>query len=271
MLDRLCTTCYNSCSSKETHFVRHFAIYFIIASWGQTLCCLLFIYFTEKIYDQAWNCARRSQDARSLFLEKRLCFDDLRWWERCKLRWLFVQASRYLLLDWWRIQNDREVSCLHQPQGITETPSCSIIETLFVANGLIADFCSFSHTRIFIMTALDWINVARCNQQRMMQDKIYTYRGTCKHDVFIAHWQTTNAALKLAQRASILNIAWFVMYSIASVFAKICACTALCIGAPLIAASAVDFTTSQINRDLEYRACLRTAQLDHVDKNSCVR
>ena len=61
------------------------------------------------------------------------------------------------------------------------------------------------------------------------------------------------------------------MNSIVSTFAKICACTALCIGAPLVAASAVDFATSQISRDLEYRACLRTAELDHVDKNSCVR
>jgi hypothetical protein len=60
-------------------------------------------------------------------------------------------------------------------------------------------------TRIF-MNAQDWINVARCNQRRMMQDKIYTLFNTSQHDVFLAHWNTTNAALKLAQRAS-LNIA----------------------------------------------------------------
>jgi hypothetical protein len=61
------------------------------------------------------------------------------------------------------------------------------------------------------------------------------------------------------------------MNSIVSTFAKICACTALCIGAPLVAASSVDFYVAQINKNLEYRACLRTAQLDHVDKDSCVR
>lgn len=65
------------------------------------------------------------------------------------------------------------------------------------------------------------------------------------------------------------------MNNIISVFAKICACTAVLIGAPLIAASAVDFATSQINRDLEYRACLRTAELDNrsagTDLYSCKR
>jgi Zn-dependent protease with chaperone function len=61
------------------------------------------------------------------------------------------------------------------------------------------------------------------------------------------------------------------MNNIVSAFAKICACTAVLIGAPLIAASAVDFTTSQINRDLEYRACLVTAKLDNASTDRCIR
>lgn len=61
------------------------------------------------------------------------------------------------------------------------------------------------------------------------------------------------------------------MNSIISAFAKACACTSVIIGAPLIAASTVDFTTSQINRDLEYRACLVTAKLDHASTDRCIR
>ena len=56
-----------------------------------------------------------------------------------------------------------------------------------------------------------------------------------------------------------------------SAFAKICACTAVVIGAPLLAASTVEFTTSQINRNLEYRACLVTAKLDHASADRCIR
>jgi hypothetical protein len=47
-------------------------------------------------------------------------------------------------------------------------------------------------------------------------------------------------------------------------FAKICTCTAIVIGAPLIAASAVDLYTKEISRDLEYRACLRTEELNNA-------
>ena len=61
------------------------------------------------------------------------------------------------------------------------------------------------------------------------------------------------------------------MNNIVSAFAKICACTAVIIGAPLIAASTVQFTTSQINRDLEYRACLVTAKLDNASIDRCIR
>lgn len=54
------------------------------------------------------------------------------------------------------------------------------------------------------------------------------------------------------------------MNSIISAFAKFAACTAVLIGAPLIASSAVDFTTKQINAELNYRACLRVAELDNI-------
>jgi hypothetical protein len=53
------------------------------------------------------------------------------------------------------------------------------------------------------------------------------------------------------------------MNNIISTFAKICACTAVVIGAPLIASSAIDFATTELNKELEYRACLRTAELDN--------
>jgi hypothetical protein len=59
------------------------------------------------------------------------------------------------------------------------------------------------------------------------------------------------------------------MNNIVTVFAKICACTAVIIGAPLIAASTVNFTTVEFNKELEYRACLRTAQLDHNPSTIC--
>jgi len=54
------------------------------------------------------------------------------------------------------------------------------------------------------------------------------------------------------------------MKNIISAFAKICACTAVIVGAPLVIASAVDFTTTEFNKELEYRACLRTAELDNI-------
>jgi hypothetical protein len=65
------------------------------------------------------------------------------------------------------------------------------------------------------------------------------------------------------------------MNNIISAFAKICACTAIVIGAPLVFASAIDFTTTEFNKELEYRACLRTAELDNrsagIDLYSCKR
>lgn len=59
------------------------------------------------------------------------------------------------------------------------------------------------------------------------------------------------------------------MNSIVTAFAKVCTCVAIFIGAPLVSASAVDFITVEITKDLEYRACLRTAQLDHNPSTIC--
>lgn len=52
------------------------------------------------------------------------------------------------------------------------------------------------------MQTSDWVNVARCNRQRMMQDRIYTFKDTILHDRFVEVWLTTRAALELAAKAS---------------------------------------------------------------------
>jgi len=48
-------------------------------------------------------------------------------------------------------------------------------------------------------------------------------------------------------------------------FAKICACAAVIIGAPLIVASASDSYRIEVEKFLEYKACLVTAELDNVE------
>jgi hypothetical protein len=48
------------------------------------------------------------------------------------------------------------------------------------------------------MTPTDLINVARCNKQRMMQDKTYTLQNTSQHDRWLEVYSTTRHALKLA-------------------------------------------------------------------------
>jgi hypothetical protein len=53
------------------------------------------------------------------------------------------------------------------------------------------------------------------------------------------------------------------MNSFICAFAKACACASIFIGTPLVFASAVDFTTIEFNKELEYRACLRVAELDN--------
>jgi hypothetical protein len=52
------------------------------------------------------------------------------------------------------------------------------------------------------MTSADWINIAKCNQKRMIASKVYTYKDTRLHHIFLDHWKTTQAAIKLAQSAS---------------------------------------------------------------------
>lgn len=51
------------------------------------------------------------------------------------------------------------------------------------------------------MNTADWINIARCNQQRMVNDseRVYTFKNTSKHDRFLEVYSTTRAALNLAQ------------------------------------------------------------------------
>jgi hypothetical protein len=56
------------------------------------------------------------------------------------------------------------------------------------------------------------------------------------------------------------------MNNIISAFCKFCACAAVVIGAPLVAASAVNFTTRQVETYLEVAACKKAAALDQVVK-----
>jgi len=56
------------------------------------------------------------------------------------------------------------------------------------------------------------------------------------------------------------------MNNIVSTFAKFCACFAVVIGAPLIAASAVNFTTAEVEHYLEVAACKKVAALDKITK-----
>ena len=53
-------------------------------------------------------------------------------------------------------------------------------------------------------------------------------------------------------------------------FAKICTYVAIIIGAPLIVASASDLYRVEIEKYLEYKACLVTAELDNL-KPDCKR
>ena len=48
-------------------------------------------------------------------------------------------------------------------------------------------------------------------------------------------------------------------------FAKVCACAAVIIGAPLIVASASDLYRIEVEKYLEYKACLVTAELDNLE------
>ena len=61
------------------------------------------------------------------------------------------------------------------------------------------------------------------------------------------------------------------MNKIVSAFAKFAACTAIIVGAPLLAASAINLYVTEVTKDLEYRACLVTAKLDNASTDRCIR
>lgn len=54
------------------------------------------------------------------------------------------------------------------------------------------------------------------------------------------------------------------MNSVVASFAKLAACTAVVIGAPLIVASATDLYVVEVEKYLEHKACLVTAELDNI-------
>ena len=54
------------------------------------------------------------------------------------------------------------------------------------------------------------------------------------------------------------------MNSIVSSFAKLAACAAVIIGAPLLVGSATNSYVVEVEKYLDYRACLRTSELDNV-------
>jgi hypothetical protein len=60
------------------------------------------------------------------------------------------------------------------------------------------------------------------------------------------------------------------MNTIISSFAKLTACTAVLFGAPLLVASATNLYVVEVEKYLEYKACLVTAELDN-SKDDCVR
>ena len=57
------------------------------------------------------------------------------------------------------------------------------------------------------------------------------------------------------------------MNSIVSSFAKLAACAAVIIGAPLIVASASDLYRIEVEKYLEYKACLVAAELNNLQPN----
>lgn len=56
------------------------------------------------------------------------------------------------------------------------------------------------------MNATDWLNVAKCNSKRMLDDKerIYTLCHTSQHQRWREVYDTTRVALAMAKRASYL-------------------------------------------------------------------
>jgi hypothetical protein len=60
------------------------------------------------------------------------------------------------------------------------------------------------------------------------------------------------------------------MNNVISSFAKLATCAAVIIGAPLLVGSATNSYVVEVEKYLEYRACLRTAELDNL-KPDCKR
>jgi hypothetical protein len=56
------------------------------------------------------------------------------------------------------------------------------------------------------MNATDWLNVAKCNSKRMLEDpeRLYTFRNTSRHERWSEVYSTTKLALTQAKRASYL-------------------------------------------------------------------
>jgi hypothetical protein len=56
------------------------------------------------------------------------------------------------------------------------------------------------------MNATDWLNIAKCNSKRMLEDKqrSYTLRNTSQHKRWSEMYDTTRLALAMAKRASYL-------------------------------------------------------------------
>ena len=57
------------------------------------------------------------------------------------------------------------------------------------------------------------------------------------------------------------------MNTVISSFAKFCACTAVLFGAPLVVASATNVYVVEVEKYLEYKSCLITAELDNLEPN----
>ena len=50
-------------------------------------------------------------------------------------------------------------------------------------------------------------------------------------------------------------------------FAKVCACAAVIIGAPLLVGSATNLYVVEVERFLEYKSCLTAAELNNLQPN----
>jgi hypothetical protein len=60
------------------------------------------------------------------------------------------------------------------------------------------------------------------------------------------------------------------MNNIVSAFAKICACTGILFGAPIVAFSAAHFTLVEIQKGIDYQLCVDAEKLNRIG-TICVR